>query len=323
MSHFPWQPAYEHHNRWKKLTRNKPQSVRRSGLPRDGNFAFKGSPISKRPIPYVKNVIAVASGKGGVGKSTIATNLALSLAINSAGSRPLRVGLLDLDIFGPSIPKLMGLEDADEPELTKGELPHYGHLVPLSNHGIQCMSMGFLLPKSPNGGSNPVTPVVWRGLMVQKATQQLLFDVDWRGRDPSANSGIDVLIVDMPPGTGDVALTFSQLVRVNGAVIVSTPQDISLIDVRKGVSMFRKVSVPILGLVLNMSYYTCPSCSAKHHVFGSIDSFHRAVRELDTTILGELPLVPAVNGGAEGGGSESVRTAMKTIARHVLRTIDP
>lgn len=215
----------------------------------------RGVPAAKRPIPHVKRVIAVASGKGGVGKSTVAgmkksfnifpsspkfitplVNLAISLALNKFGSKPLRVGLLDLDIFGPSVPKLMGLENVGEPALTKcvyafrAGLSCYcwashslsfprrravaGALLPLINHGISCMSMGFLLPKGPSGQTDMEAAVVWRGLMVQKATQQLLFDVDWRG--PEAGSDLDLLVVDMPPGTGDVALTFGQLVKADG-----------------------------------------------------------------------------------------------------------
>ncbi|KAF8312861.1 P-loop containing nucleoside triphosphate hydrolase protein [Clavulina sp. PMI_390] len=275
------------------------------GLPRSGErippkIPTRGGPPEKRPIPHVKRVIAVASGKGGVGKSMVAANLAMSLALNSHGSRPLKVGLLDLDIFGPSIPKLMGLERVGEPELSKS-----GALIPLINHGIPCMSMGFLLPKSPSGESDPSAAVVWRGLMVQKATQQLLFDVDWRGAAGDAGTGLDVLVVDMPPGTGDVALTFGQLVKADGAVIVSTPQDVALIDVRKGVSMFNKVSIPILGLLLNMSHFTCPTCppntAEPHYIFGPTTHFHKAAREMGTSVLGELPLVPGVSRGGDAG----------------------
>ncbi|KAJ8481098.1 hypothetical protein ONZ51_g6206 [Trametes cubensis] len=173
----------------------------------------KAVPIQKRSLPHVKQVLAVASGKGGVGKSTVAVNLALSLAMHAEHAprqRP-RVGVLDLDIFGPSIPKLMALEDAEEPRLTEGKP---GAMVPLVNHGLPCMSMGFLLPKSQGTDSSTDTPVVWRGLMVQKAAQQLLFDVDWR--DPESDAELDLLVIDMPPGTGDVALTLAQLVKVEG-----------------------------------------------------------------------------------------------------------
>ncbi|EMD32470.1 hypothetical protein CERSUDRAFT_99547 [Gelatoporia subvermispora B] len=209
------------------------------------------------------------------------------------GERP-RVGVLDLDIFGPSIPKLMGLENIEEPQLTSS-----GAIVPLRNHGLPCMSMGFLLPKAAGSDSNVDTPVVWRGLMVQKAVQQLLFDVDWRGSEGDA--GLDLLVIDMPPGTGDVPLTLGQLVNVDGAVIVSTPQDVALTDVRKGVSMFQKINVPILGLLLNQAYFVCPSCTEPHHLFGSPDSFRSTAGRLGVDVLGELPLVPAVSQSSDRG----------------------
>ncbi|OBZ77303.1 Iron-sulfur protein IND1 [Grifola frondosa] len=231
-----------------------------------------------------------------VGKSTVAVNLAFSLALrgnDALGRRP-RVGILDLDIFGPSIPKLMALENADEPRLTSA-----GALIPLTNHGLPCMSMGFLLPRAANSESSADTPVVWRGLMVQKAVQQLLFDVDWR--DGDGGPGLDILVIDMPPGTGDVPLTLGQLVNVDGAVIVSTPQDVALTDVRKGVAMFQKISVPIIGLLLNQSYFICPSCSTPHYLFGSPDSFRATAGRLGVDILGELPLVPDVSVGGDKG----------------------
>ncbi|KAG8905728.1 hypothetical protein FRB99_008365 [Tulasnella sp. 403] len=258
----------------------------------------KGGTISKRPIPHVKHVVAVASGKGGVGKSTVAANLAVALAQLSPGGYRPRVGLLDLDVFGPSVPKLMGLEGLPPPELTRHDA-----IVPFSNHGIQCMSIGFLLPPGPNNGD---TPVVWRGLMVQKAAQQLLFDVDWRGRD-EAHPGLDVLVIDMPPGTGDVQLTLGQLVQVDGAVIVSTPQDVALIDARKGVSMFRKVDVPIFGLLLNMAHFTCPTCTTPHQIFGPLTSFHEAAKTLSLGVLGELPMVPMISQDGDSGRPTQLR----------------
>ncbi|KAI0361845.1 P-loop containing nucleoside triphosphate hydrolase protein [Trametes cingulata] len=256
----------------------------------------KGGPIAKRPLPHVKTVVAVASGKGGVGKSTVAVNLAFSLAMDAKSApreRP-RVGVLDLDIFGPSIPKLMALENAEEPLLTDA-----GAIVPLVNHGLPCMSMGFLLPKAPGTDSSSDTPVVWRGLMVQKAVQQLLFDVDWR--EPESGAELDVLVIDMPPGTGDVPLTLGQLVQVDGAVIVSTPQDVALTDVRKGISMFQKVSVPIAGLVLNESHFICPSCTTPHELFGSPAAFRATAARFGVEVLGELPLVPGVSQGGDRG----------------------
>ncbi|TCD66877.1 hypothetical protein EIP91_000775 [Steccherinum ochraceum] len=232
----------------------------------------RNAPIQKRSIPNVTKVLAVASGKGGVGKSTLAVNLAFALAMQRPNSsqKP-RVGILDLDIFGPSTPKLMGLESAEEPRLTET-----GAIVPLTNHGL---------------------PLVWRGLMVQKAVQQLLFDVDWRDHDNGP--GLDLLVIDMPPGTGDVPLTLGQLVNVDGAVIVSTPQDVALADVRKGVAMFKKISVPITGLVLNTSYFKCPTCTTPHYIFGPPTSFRSTAARLGASVLGELPLVAGLAGAMQ------------------------
>jgi len=279
--------------------------------------------IVKRSIPNVRKVIAVASGKGGVGKSTVAVNLAFSLALNprnthvpgQEGKRRLRVGVLDLDVFGPSIPTLMGLTESEEPELTAA-----GALRPLVNHGMPCMSMGFLLPRpaapaptsdDPSPEPAPEPAVVWRGLMVQKAVQQLLFDVDWRtgqwGSSPAPTSGseggegLDVLVVDMPPGTGDVPLTLGQLVNVDGAVIVSTPQDVALVDVRRGIGMFRKVGVPIIGALLNQSAFYCSNCDTPHEIFGSSDAFTRTAKRMGVDVLGALPIVGGVSGGGDRG----------------------
>ena len=284
------------------------------GLPRNNervppSMPRRGGPPGKRPIAHVKKIIAVASGKGCVGKSTVAANLALGLASTSESElgRRARVGLLDLDVFGPSVPKLMGLEDLGEPELTRG-----GALIPMTNHSIPCMSMGFLLPPS-SSGSNADTPVVWRGLMVMKAVQQLLFDVDWRaGVNPSTEpdaplAPLDVLVIDMPPGTGDVALSLAQLVQVSGAVIVSTPQEVALADARKGITMFNKVNVPILGLVLNMSHFLAPDTGSTYPLFGSAKSFDALAERLGVPVLGKVPLEMHVSEGGDAGVPEVIR----------------
>ncbi|WVW86760.1 hypothetical protein I302_108814 [Kwoniella bestiolae CBS 10118] len=275
----------------------------------------RGAPPQKSRIKGVRQIVVVASGKGGVGKSTVAANLAVSLLQNSPLTQSPKIGLLDLDIFGPSVPKLMGLENAGDPNLSDEN-----KLIPLQNHGIKTMSIGYLLPPNPANDS----PVVWRGMMVMKAVQQLLFDVDWtsnNGRDD-----LDVLVIDMPPGTGDVQLSLGQLVDVDGAVIVSTPQDVALIDARKGVGMFNKVSIPIIGLLLNMSHFTCSSCTTPHELFGSSENFEKAAGELGLEVLGKLPLVPSVSDGGDAGrpimvqsnaDGEEVRTTMRGVSEKV------
>ncbi|CAG8467378.1 6045_t:CDS:2 [Ambispora leptoticha] len=220
----------------------------------------KGLPTKQR-IEGIKQVIAVASGKGGVGKSTVAVNLALAVA----SLRRKRVGVLDADIFGPSIPRLMNLKG--EPNMTDK-----GQLIPLTNYGVKCMSIGFLVPEEDS-------PVVWRGLMVMKALQQLIHQVFW--------DELDLLVIDMPPGTGDVQLTITQQVVLDGAVIVSTPQDIALIDAKKGANMFKKVK--ILGIVQNMSIFICPSCQHQTHIFGN-DGVSKVAKEMDLKMLGDIPL---------------------------------
>ena len=224
------------------------------------------------PAPGVKNIVAVASGKGGVGKSTTAINLALGLAATG-----LRVGMLDADIYGPSQPRMMGV--SGRPDSPDGE-----KLEPMVGHGIKVMSMGFLVEED--------TPMIWRGPMVMSALQQMLRDVNW--------GELDVMIVDMPPGTGDAQLTMAQQVPLAGAVIVSTPQDIALLDARKGLNMFRKVDVPVLGIVENMSYFRCPNCGHEAHIFGHGGARQEAER-LGVEFLGEIPLHIDIRTTSDGG----------------------
>ncbi|XP_061467582.1 iron-sulfur protein NUBPL isoform X2 [Rhineura floridana] len=222
----------------------------------------KGLPKQK-PIQGVKQVLVIASGKGGVGKSTTAVNVALALATNDSTKA---VGLLDADVYGPSIPKMMNLKG--NPEVTPKNL-----MRPLVNYGIACMSIGFLVEET--------APIVWRGLMVMSAVEKLLRQVDWHQ--------LDYLVIDMPPGTGDVQLSISQNIPIAGAVIVSTPQDIALLDARKGTEMFKKVNVPVLGLVQNMSLFQCPKCKYESHIFGA-DGVRNLARDLGLDVLGDIPL---------------------------------
>jgi ATP-binding protein involved in chromosome partitioning len=223
-------------------------------------------------IPGIKNIVAVASGKGGVGKSTTAVNLALALSAEGAS-----VGVLDADIYGPSQPMMLGI--AGRPESKDGK-----HLEPMEGHGLQAISIGFLIDID--------TPMVWRGPMVTQALEQLLKDTRWRD--------LDYLVVDLPPGTGDIQLTLAQKVPVTGAVIVTTPQDIALIDARKGLKMFEKVGIPILGVVENMSFHLCPKCGHESHIFGS-GGAQRMSRDYGTELLGQLPLDEAIRTQADSG----------------------
>jgi ATP-binding protein involved in chromosome partitioning len=231
-----------------------------------------GAGGGKALVPGVKTIVAVASGKGGVGKSTVAANLALAFAANG-----LKVGLLDADIYGPSMPRMMGI--AGKPTAT-----HEKRLEPMQNYGIKCMSMGFLVPEE--------TPMIWRGPMVMSAIQQMLRDVEW--------GTLDILVVDLPPGTGDAQLTMAQQVPLSGAVIVSTPQDIALLDARKGLNMFRKVDVPVLGIVENMSYFLCPHCGERSEIF-SHGGARKEAERLGTDFLGEIPLDIQIRETSDGG----------------------
>jgi ATP-binding protein involved in chromosome partitioning len=224
------------------------------------------------PLPGVKNIIAVASGKGGVGKSTTSVNLALALAAEGAN-----VGVLDADIYGPSIPRMLGL--AGRPETTDDQ-----KIVPRRAHGVQAMSIGFLIEED--------TPMIWRGPMVTQALQQLLNETRW--------DALDYLIIDLPPGTGDIQLTLCQRVPVSGAVIVTTPQDIALLDAKKALRMFEKVEVPVLGIVENMAIHTCSNCGHVEHIFGA-DGGRRMAEQYGVPLLGSLPLAMRIREQADGG----------------------
>jgi ATP-binding protein involved in chromosome partitioning len=226
-----------------------------------------------KPLEGVKNIVAVASGKGGVGKSTVAVNLALAWA--AAGAQ---VGILDADIYGPSQPLMLGLS-GEHPSSPDGK-----HIEPLQAHGLKAMSIGFLV--------DPAQAVVWRGPMVTQALTQLLTDTDW--------GALDYLVVDMPPGTGDIQLTLAQRVPVAGAVIVTTPQDIALADARKGLAMFEKVAVPVLGIIENMSVYVCSQCGHEEHIFGT-GGGARLATQTGVSLLGELPLDARIREETDSG----------------------
>ena len=239
-----------------------PTGVRTSGAAPSQPQPQAANAGGPRPqIPGIRSIVAVASGKGGVGKSTTATNLAL--ALKQLG---LSVGVLDADIYGPSQPRMLGI--SGRPSSPDGRI-----LDPMGNYGIKCMSMGFLVAED--------TPMIWRGPMVQSALQQMLRDVAW--------GELDILVVDMPPGTGDAQLTMAQQVPLTGSVIISTPQDIALLDARKGLNMFRKVDVPVLGIIENMSLFICPNCGHESHIF-SHGGAKEVAAKLGMTFLGELPL---------------------------------
>ena len=235
---------------------------------REGQAADKAQP----GIPGVDAIIAVASGKGGVGKSTTAVNLALGLR-----DLGLKVGMLDADIYGPSLPKLLAIKE--KPQTIGGT-----RLKPIDRYGLTAMSIGFLIDEE--------TPMIWRGPMVMSAITQMLREVEW--------GTLDVLVVDMPPGTGDAQLTMAQQVPLRGAVIVSTPQDLALIDARRGVAMFKRVNVPVLGVVENMSYFLCPSCGTRSDIFGHGGARHEAER-LGVPFLGEVPLHMSIREKSDTG----------------------
>ena len=238
-----------------------------------GPGAQTGRPtIPRGAVPGVGAIVAVASGKGGVGKSTVAANLALGLKANG-----LKVGVLDADIYGPSMPRMLGV--SGRPQTKDGRT-----LIPMENYGIKCMSMGFLVPED--------TAMIWRGPMVMSALNQMLRDVAW--------GELDIMVVDLPPGTGDAQLTMAQQVPLAGAVIVSTPQDIALIDARRGLAMFQKVDVPVLGIIENMSYFLCPHCGERSDVF-SHGGARREAERLEVEFLGEVPLDLAIRQTSDDG----------------------
>ena len=264
----------------------------------------QGQPPSQRgtAVPGIKHLIAVASGKGGVGKSTTAVNLALGLQ-----SLGLKVAVLDADVYGPSIPKLFGLTGKPEPSDAAGK-----KMKPLKAYGVEVMSIGFLVPED--------TPMIWRGPMVMSALTQLLRETEW--------SPADVMVIDMPPGTGDVQLTLAQQTPLSGAVIVSTPQDLALLDARKGLNMFRKVSVPLIGIVENMSYFVCTKCGERHEIFGHGGAKEEAAR-IGVPFLGEIPLDKEVRMRSDSGEPvvatqpDGLHAALyRDVARQVWATLE-
>src|SRR5476651_2074718 len=250
----------------------------------------------KLPIAGVKNLVAVGSGKGGVGKTTVSVNLAVGLA-----SLGYKVGLLDADVYGPNVPLMMGI---NKTPMSIGE-----RIQPIRQHGINVMSMGFLSPGD--------KPLVWRGPMLHSVIQQFLRGVDW--------GELDYLVIDLPPGTGDVQLSLIQTAPVTGAIVVTTPSDVSLEDARKAIQMFHQVKVPILGIVENMSYLTCPHCSERSDVFSHGGGL-RTAKQMDVHFLGELPLDPQIRIGGDSGQPIVLRKgegeAFLTLARNAVARVD-
>ncbi len=250
------------------VPRPQPSTAPQARAPQVQGQGQKGSP----GVPGVQSIIAVASGKGGVGKSTTSVNLALGLR-----DLGLKVGILDADIYGPSLPKLLAIKE--RPQTIDGT-----RLRPISRYGLTVMSIGFLIDEE--------TPMIWRGPMVISALTQMLREVEW--------GELDVMVVDMPPGTGDAQLTMAQQVPLKGAVIVSTPQDLALIDARRGIAMFQRVNVPVLGIIENMSYFLCPECGARSDIFGHGGARHEAER-LNVPFLGEVPLHMTIREKSDAG----------------------
>jgi ATP-binding protein involved in chromosome partitioning len=264
-------PETERHSHDQHSDHNHPSTQNQKTTPGQPVGGKTASPPPSL-MPGVRSIIAVASGKGGVGKSTTSVNIALGLA---AGGH--KVGLLDADIYGPSMPRMMGI--SGRPASADGKT-----LDPMENFGIKVMSMGFLVEED--------TPMIWRGPMVQSALEQMMRDVNW--------GDLDVLVVDMPPGTGDIQLTLAQKVPLTGSIIVSTPQDIALLDARKGLNMFRKVDVPVFGLVENMSYYVCPKCGDRAEIFGHGGARAEA-KLMGMDFLGEVPLHISIRETSDNG----------------------
>jgi ATP-binding protein involved in chromosome partitioning len=255
--------------------------------------AVGAPPPAANILPEVRFTVAVASGKGGVGKSTVAANLAL--ALERVGRR---VGLMDSDIYGPSQQMMMGVHE-------KPYVNEANRIVPPERYGVRVMSLGFLM--------DPDQPVIWRGPMVMKAVEQFLQDVEW--------GALDFLVIDLPPGTGDAQLTLTQKIHLSGAIIVTTPQDVSLIDARKGLAMFQKVNVPLLGIVENMSYYICPSCGHREEIFKH-GGGRRTAEKLQVPFLGEIPLDPKVVSGGDSGEPIVAAEPKSAVAEAYLRIAD-
>ncbi len=248
----------------------------------------------------VKHIIAVASGKGGVGKSTTAVNLALALKARGANAGGGKVGLLDADVYGPSQQIMLGIPEAQQPEQKEGK-----YLLPIEAHGLATMSMGYLVSER--------TPMVWRGPMAGGALQQML-EQTWWGE-------LDYLVIDMPPGTGDIQLTLSQKAKVAGAVIVTTPQDIALLDARKGIEMFAKVGIPVLGIVENMAVHICSACGHQEHIFGA-EGGERIAAEYGVELLGSLPLALSIREQTDSGRPTVVAAPDSTEAASYLAIAD-